>query len=202
MSQVHYAVDVYKHILQLNGHIENELHSALQQSFEWILQASQIEQVIIDMRQTRIIDSIGLGLLAAFALELHKKHGLIACIYSNGYGKTKSIFDALYLDSLFRWEFKFNNHVSAEAKGFRVLPLQEVESDICKRSLRAHKTLIQAHAANEAEFSSIVASLEFEVALLKSPEVMLGPSLSQTQPRSLDCHEAATQARTPMSRLH
>ena len=176
MTKVCYAGQGSEHFIQLVGKIEDKFLSSLDLAMQYIMDARKITDVVIDVSQAKMIDSIGLGLMTAFAQKLNDI-GLRPKILIGPQDQTFSIFQSLGVVDYFAWQNNLDEY--AGFRGFEILPQDESPEGICQRGIVAHKALIQANHGNKPEFQGILTALTMELALLKYGDGQLNISASR-----------------------
>jgi len=152
-------------LLRFIGDIRLTLASALDVIIERVLLDERYQQVVIDLTKTTGIDSTTLGLLAGLAVRFQKhqqKRPLI--IYEDV--AIKTILLNMCFDRLFNIiENKIENKIEADVHENTVsyTPLPSVPDDdieSCRRSLKAHKLLMELSDENKVQFQQVVSALE------------------------------------------
>ena len=86
-------------VLKFIGEVRLTLCSALDSTIEKIFSALNFSAIVIDLTETRSIDSTTLGLLAKLSILSRQKIGLLPRILIPGTGEARQALD----ESAFRW---------------------------------------------------------------------------------------------------
>ena len=153
------------HVLRFVGEIRHTLSPSLERFLERLL-GQQPEGLIIDLGETRIIDSTCLGLLARCALRLRALGVGKATVVS----PRPDITDVLRSMSFDRL-FDIAGEMALERFEARALDTETQPDDgaYLATMLRAHRTLMALSARNRLQFRDVVQALERESEALQGP---------------------------------
>ena len=156
-GRVLHAVHEGVHVLRFVGEVRYPLAPALEQFLERLLQARP-DRFIIDLGETRIIDSTCLGLLARLALRL-RRQGLRASVVSPRADITE-VLRSMSLDRL----FDVTGEMPPGPRDERELATVPGHDDdaLLATMLGAHRTLMALSEHNRLQFRDVVEMLEQE----------------------------------------
>ncbi|UVE16177.1 STAS domain-containing protein [Pseudomonas sp. LS44] len=144
-------------ILKFVGEVRLTLCSALDATIEKIFSALNFSAIIIDLTETRSIDSTTLGLLAKLSILSRQKVGLLPTVVTTHEDITR-LLQSMGFDQVFN---------IVDRPGIPCpdclddLPSQEQSEDIVKaKVLEAHKILMGLNESNREAFHDLVNALE------------------------------------------
>ena len=146
------------HVLRFVGEIRHPLGPALERFSQQLLQ-ERPKDLILELGETRLIDSTCLGLLARMALQLRAQQLAKARIVSPRADITE-VLRSMSFDRLF--------DVIGEMP-FGPLELRELETEVGQQNadllntiLGAHRTLMELSEHNRLQFKDVVEAIEQE----------------------------------------
>lgn len=159
-SDIFYAQDEDVHILKLVGDIRLHTSRPLDDFFKYYIQTKKVHELIVDLSNTTMIDSTGLGLLAQLAIgffENENKKPALVCVSQD----IARILSAVQFDTL----FTIVNKAQISKAPLQSLPQPETEDErqIAERALEAHRILSSLSQANKRQFYPVVEILEKEL---------------------------------------
>jgi anti-anti-sigma regulatory factor len=153
--------------VRLIGRLEFRASAAFDTVIDWIKNDKSIKRVVVDLSLATSIDSTNLGLLAQLGLYSNQKHCSVPILGAGDTPQVKQTLSKLQLNKLYRWKGDQEVFGINDAEFISVLgPGKELESKICERAISAHHALISLSESNRTEFSSVIAGLQIERALL------------------------------------
>lgn len=143
-------------VLKFIGEVRLTLCSALDATIEKIFTALNFSAIVIDLTETRSIDSTTLGLLAKLSILSRQKVGLLPTVVTVHDDITR-LLESMGFDQVF-------NIVEGPApcpKRLDDLPSQELSEELVKaKVLEAHRILMGLNESNRAAFHDLVSTLE------------------------------------------
>lgn len=143
-------------VLKFVGEVRLTLCSALDSTIEKIFTALNFSAIVIDLMETRSIDSTTLGLLAKLSILSRQKIGLLPTLVTTHPDITR-LLQSMGFDQVF-------NIVNKPIKGpehLDDLPSQDQSEEVVKaKVLEAHRILMSLNETNREAFSDLVSALE------------------------------------------
>ena len=157
-DQVLFARQDEVNVLKFVGKIRFQICSAVEGFLKKFYDEKRIFPIVIDLNETKSIDSTVLGLLAQIAIqsinEFHHKPTLLV-----------SCYDILRVLMCMSFDRVFNilqENGSSSGAFHEIKPLCTDETDMGNRILTAHRTLMSLSAENRTKFEIVVKMLEKE----------------------------------------
>lgn len=148
----------YKHMAMLKfvGEVRVVMSTTLDSYFTGLYRRGILDAMLVDMSETRSIDSTALGLLAKMAIQLRNRFNVMPTIVSPNPDIT-GILKSMSLDLI----CKIVSSVPRPPTQFHELKLQtESESSVRDKVLDAHLTLMTMSEENRLEFQDLVSALK------------------------------------------
>jgi len=148
--------------LRLVGEIRYTIAQDLEPALEKALKRADFDTLIVDLRETKLIDSTALGLLARlgrFMLSQRGRRGVIVCPA----GDVDTSLRAVCFDEV----FVMLRESPEEVDAIHEIPVDNGNNgphrSLGRVMLDAHRELMAVSAKNEATFRNVVRALEAEV---------------------------------------
>lgn len=148
----------YKHMAMLKfvGEVRVVMSTTLDNYFTGLYRRGILDAMLVDMSETRSIDSTALGLLAKMAIQLRNRFNVMPTIVSPNPDITR-ILKSMSLDLI----CKIVSSVPRQQMQFHELKLQmESESSVRDKVIDAHLTLMTMSEQNRLEFQDLVSALK------------------------------------------
>jgi anti-anti-sigma factor len=143
-------------ILKFVGEVRLTLCSALDATIEKIFASLNFSSIVIDLTETRSIDSTTLGLLAKLSILSREKIGLLPTLVTTHPDITR-LLQSMGFDQV----FNIVNQPLACAQCLADLPPQDQSEAVVKaKVLEAHRILMSLNDSNREAFSDLVNALE------------------------------------------
>ncbi|HEB32526.1 MAG TPA: anti-sigma factor antagonist [Spirochaetes bacterium] len=157
-DQVLFARQDEVNVLKFVGRIRFQICSAVESFLKKIHDEKLLFPIVIDLIETKSIDSTVLGLLAQIAIqstnEFHHKPTVLVSCYD--------ILRVLRCMSFARIFNILQGDGSPSGAFQEIKPLRTDEKDMRDRILTAHRTLMSLSAENRTKFETVVKMLEKE----------------------------------------
>lgn len=143
-------------VLKFVGEVRLTLCSALDATIEKIFASVDFSSIVIDLTETRSIDSTTLGLLAKLSILSREKIGLLPTVVTTHPDITR-LLQSMGFDQVFNIVDQPLDcpHCLAD------LPPQDQSEDVVKaKVLEAHRILMSLNDSNREAFSDLVNALE------------------------------------------
>ena len=150
----------YKHMamLKLIGDVRVVMSSTLDNYCNGLYRRGILDAMLIDMSETKGIDSTALGLLAKMAIQLRNRFNVIPTIYSPDADITR-ILDSMSFDVI----FNIIKAAPRQSTQYNELQLQtESEATVREKVIDAHLTLMALSEENRLEFQDLVQALRHQ----------------------------------------
>lgn len=148
------------HVLRFVGDVRYSLSPSLDHFLQRLFSQVEPEGFVINLTETRSIDSTNLGLLVRIAKFMQRLNRPQVTIISNR-EEINKVLMCLGLNQV----FNIVGHDDAEALEGEALAMEEVDSAAMSRMLlKAHQALMTLNEENKEMFHDIVALLEQEQA--------------------------------------
>jgi len=155
-GQILFAVQDGHYVLKFLGDVRLTLCSNLDEHLRSILRRDDITETLIDLTETKNIDSTSLGLIAKLAIKSAKCNLPKPTLVSTNPDVTR-ILHAMGFDSV----FLLLEEMPASCKDLIQVPVvQESEEQVKQRIIDAHRVLISLNDANRDEFKDLITALE------------------------------------------
>ncbi|MEN0108527.1 MAG: anti-sigma factor antagonist RssC [Pseudomonas sp.] len=143
-------------VLKFVGEVRLTLCSALDATIEKIFTALNFSAIVIDLTETRSIDSTTLGLLAKLSILSRQKVGLLPTVVTTHADITR-LLQSMGFDQVFNI---VDQPVSCPPT-MADLPSQDQSEEVVKaKVLEAHRILMGLNESNREEFHDLVSALE------------------------------------------
>ncbi|KRW60054.1 anti-sigma factor antagonist RssC [Pseudomonas sp. TTU2014-080ASC] len=143
-------------VLKFVGEVRLTLCSALDATIEKIFTALNFSAIVIDLTETRSIDSTTLGLLAKLSILSRQKIGLLPTVVT-----THEDITRLLLSMGFDQVFNIVQKPVECPDSLNDLPSQDESEDVVRsRVLEAHRILMSLNESNREAFHDLVNALE------------------------------------------
>jgi len=151
----------YKHMamLKLIGDVRVVMSSTLDNYCNGLYRRGVLDAMLIDMSETKGIDSTALGLLAKMAIQLRNRFNVMPTIYSPN-SDISRILDSMSFDVIFNI---IKTAPRRQATQYSELQLQmESEATVREKVIDAHLTLMALSEENRLEFQDLVQALRHQ----------------------------------------
>jgi anti-anti-sigma regulatory factor len=151
----------YKHMamLKLIGDVRVVMSSTLDNYCNGLYRRGVLDAMLIDMSETKGIDSTALGLLAKMAIQLRNRFNVMPTIYSPNSDITR-ILDSMSFDVIFNI---IKSAPRRQPTQYNELQLQmESEATVREKVIDAHLTLMALSEENRLEFQDLVQALRHQ----------------------------------------
>ncbi|MEH6344197.1 MAG: STAS domain-containing protein [Bermanella sp.] len=144
------------YIVKFVGDVRLNLCTTLDQYTDQMFADSDFKTVIIDLTETKCIDSTSLGQLAKISILYKEKYGQLPTIVS-----IQEDVNRILMSMGFDKFFYIVKELVSRVEYMEELPLKSVdEQEMKHRVLEAHKLLMDMNQNNRAAFQDLVQSLE------------------------------------------
>ncbi len=144
------------YIVKFVGDVRLSLCSTLDQYTNKMFEDDGFKTVIIDLTETKCIDSTSLGQLAKISILYKEKYGQLPTIVS-----TQEDINRILMSMGFNKVFYIVHEMESRVEYLDELPLKTVDEQEMKHQvLQAHKLLMDMNQNNRAAFQDLVNSLE------------------------------------------
>ena len=155
-GKIQFAEQSGTFILKFVGEVRLTLCSALDATIEKIFTSMNFSAIVIDLTETRSIDSTTLGLLAKLSILSRQKIGLLPTVVTTHDDITR-LLQSMGFDQVF-------NIVESPLpcpECLADLPSQDQSEDVVKaKVLEAHQILMSLNESNREAFHDLVSALE------------------------------------------
>ncbi len=155
-GKIQFAEQSGTFILKFVGEVRLTLCSALDATIEKIFTSLNFSAIVIDLTETRSIDSTTLGLLAKLSILSRQKIGLLPTVVTTHDDITR-LLQSMGFDQVF-------NIVESPlpcSECLADLPSQDQSEDVVKaKVLEAHQILMSLNESNREAFHELVSALE------------------------------------------
>ncbi|TLX65109.1 anti-anti-sigma factor [Stutzerimonas nosocomialis] len=143
-------------VLKFVGEIRLTLCSALDATIEKIFTALNFSSIVIDLTETRSIDSTTLGLLAKLSILSRQKVGLLPAVVTTHEDITR-LLQSMGFDQV----FNIIDRPLPKSECLADLPTQDQSEEVVKaKVLEAHRILMSLNESNREAFRDLVSALE------------------------------------------
>jgi len=144
------------YIVKFVGDVRLNLCTTLDQYTDQMFADNDFKTVIIDLTETKCIDSTSLGQLAKISILYKEKYGQLPTIVS-----VQEDVNRILMSMGFDKFFYIVKELVSRVEYMEELPLKSVdEQEMKHRVLEAHKLLMDMNQNNRAAFQDLVQSLE------------------------------------------
>jgi len=144
------------YIVKFVGDVRLNLCTTLDQYTDQMFADNDFKTVIIDLTETKCIDSTSLGQLAKISILYKEKYGQLPTIVS-----VQEDVNRILMSMGFDNFFYIVKELVSRVEYMEELPLKSVdEQEMKHRVLEAHKLLMDMNQNNRAAFQDLVQSLE------------------------------------------
>lgn len=144
------------YIVKFVGDVRLNLCTTLDQYTDQMFADNDFKTVIIDLTETKCIDSTSLGQLAKISILYKEKYGQLPTIVS-----IQEDVNRILMSMGFDKFFYIVKELVSRVEYMEELPLKSVdEQEMKHRVLEAHKLLMDMNQNNRAAFQDLVQSLE------------------------------------------
>ena len=155
-GKIQFAEQSGTFVLKFLGEVRLTLCSALDATIEKIFTSLNFSAIVIDLTETRSIDSTTLGLLAKLSILSRQKIGLLPTVVTTHDDITR-LLQSMGFDQVF-------NIVESPLpcpECLADLPSQDQSEDVVKaKVLEAHQILMSLNESNREAFHDLVSALE------------------------------------------
>ena len=151
----------YKHMamLKLIGDVRVVMSSTLDNYCNGLYRRGVLDAMLIDMSETKGIDSTALGLLAKMAIQLRNRFNVMPTIYSPNSDITR-VLDSMSFDVIFNI---IKSAPRRQVTQYSELQVQmESEATVREKVIDAHLTLMALSEENRLEFQDLVQALRHQ----------------------------------------
>jgi len=142
--------------LKLVGDVRVLMSSTIENYFQSIYSKAILDAMIVDLSETKGIDSTALGLLAKMAIQLRNRFNVKPSIISTNKDITR-ILKGMSFDIIFDI---VEEPLSNEAEFGELSLVSESEDAIKKKVIIAHQALMTLSEENRLEFQDLVTALK------------------------------------------
>ncbi|GGM27803.1 hypothetical protein GCM10009425_43020 [Pseudomonas asuensis] len=143
-------------VLKFIGEVRLTLCSALDATIEQIFSALNFSSIVIDLIDTKSIDSTTLGLLAKLSILSRQKIGLLPALVTTNPDITR-LLDSMGFDQV----FNIVNQPLPCSDCLHDLPPQDESEEVVRdKVLEAHRILMSLNESNREAFKDLVNALE------------------------------------------
>ena len=155
-GKIQFAEQSGTFILKFVGEVRLTLCSALDATIEKIFTSLNFSAIVIDLTETRSIDSTTLGLLAKLSILSRQKIGLLPTVVT-----THDDITRLLQSMGFAQVFNIVESPLPCSECLADLPSQDQSEDVVKaKVLEAHQILMSLNESNREAFHDLVSALE------------------------------------------
>jgi anti-anti-sigma regulatory factor len=152
----------YKHMAMLKfvGDVRVLMSSTLDAYCSGLYRRPILDAMLVDMTETRGIDSTALGLLAKMAIQLRNRFNVIPTIVSTNPDVTRTL-KSMSFDLIFKIVDKPTTQKTPGNEKYNELQAQkESEDSVREKVIDAHLTLMTLSEENRLEFQDLVQALK------------------------------------------
>ena len=145
-------------VLKFVGDVRVLMSSTLENYFDGLYEHDSLDAVLIDLTETRGIDSTTLGLLAKMAIKLKKMFDVQPTIVSTNANITR-ILQSMNFGAVTQI---VSEPLARSAAFGELTQLEDSEARIRQRVIEAHQTLMELSEDNRLQFQDLVSVLKKE----------------------------------------
>lgn len=151
----------YKHMAMLKfvGDVRVLMSSTLDSYCSGLYRRPILDAMLVDMTETRGIDSTALGLLAKMAIQLRNRFNVIPTIVSTNPDVTRTL-KSMSFDLIFKIVDKAPQKVQQPGDYNELQQKRESEDSVRDKVIDAHLTLMTLSEENRLEFQDLVQALK------------------------------------------
>ena len=151
----------YRHMAMLKfvGDVRVLMSSTLDAYCSGLYRRPILDAMLIDMTETRGIDSTALGLLAKMAIQLRNRFNVIPTIVSTNPDVTRTL-KSMSFDLIFKIVDKAPPKVQPPDSYNELQQKKESEDTVREKVIDAHLTLMTLSEENRLEFQDLVQALK------------------------------------------
>lgn len=158
LGHIEYAGLNGTHVFKLIGEVRAQACYGLDHLLEKFDQLEQVNGVIVDLTETKFVDSTALGVVAKLGLKLHARYQLQPLLLSTN-PDISTLAHSMGLGQIFLVLNCPNNQLCCTES----LPEEDADQlELLHTVLEAHRTLMSLNANNRAMFEPLVQQLERE----------------------------------------
>ena len=155
-GKIQFAEQEGTFVLKFVGEIRLTLCSVLDSTIEQIFSATNFSSIVIDLIETKSIDSTTLGLLAKLSILSRQKVGLLPTLVTSNPDITR-LLHSMGFDQV----FNIVDQPRISMDSLQDLPCQDVsEEEVRSKVLEAHRILMGLNDSNRQAFRDLVEALE------------------------------------------
>ncbi|HLV17664.1 MAG TPA: anti-sigma factor antagonist RssC [Pseudomonas sp.] len=155
-GKIQFAEQEGTFVLKFVGEIRLTLCSVLDSTIEQIFSATNFSSIVIDLIETKSIDSTTLGLLAKLSILSRQKVGLLPTLVTRNPDITR-LLHSMGFDQV----FNIVDQPRISMDSLQDLPCQDVsEEEVRSKVLEAHRILMGLNDSNRQAFRDLVEALE------------------------------------------
>ena len=155
-GKIQFAEQIGTFILKFVGEVRLTLCSALDATIEKIFTSLNFSAIVIDLTETRSIDSTTLGLLAKLSILSRQKIGLLPTVVTTHEDITR-LLQSMGFDQV----FNIVETRQACPDCLADLPSQDQSEEVVRaKVLEAHQILMSLNESNREAFHDLVSALE------------------------------------------
>jgi len=155
-GKIQFAEQEGTFVLKFVGEIRLTLCSVLDSTIEQIFSATNFSSIVIDLIETKSIDSTTLGLLAKLSILSRQKVGLLPTLVTRNPDITR-LLHSMGFDQV----FNIVDQPQISMDSLQDLPCQDVsEEEVRSKVLEAHRILMGLNDSNRQAFRDLVEALE------------------------------------------
>ncbi|MEY4642360.1 MAG: hypothetical protein RLZZ227_2354 [Pseudomonadota bacterium] len=152
----------YKHMAMLKfvGDVRVLMSSTLDNYCSGLYRRPILDAMLVDLTETKGIDSTALGLLAKMAIQLRNRFNVIPTIVSTNPDITRTL-KSMSFDLIFKIvDRPLTQQASASEKYNELQTQKESEATVREKVIDAHLTLMALSEENRLEFQDLVQALK------------------------------------------
>ncbi|PKN77322.1 MAG: hypothetical protein CVU52_00990 [Deltaproteobacteria bacterium HGW-Deltaproteobacteria-10] len=152
-------------ILKLIGNIRYQMGPSLDDYLDHLFARGDFEDILIDLTETRMIDSTCLGLLARIANNIHDRFGRKATIFSL-HDDIDRILEGVGFSAVFNI---IHGDLPLDCKMEKIADCDETREELAKTLYNSHRILCDLNEKNRAAFQNILDALRDDVPSISPP---------------------------------
>ncbi len=152
-------------ILKLTGKIRYQMGSSLDDYLDHLFARGDFEDVLIDLTETRMIDSTCLGILARIANYIHDRFGRKATIFSL-HDDIDRILEGVGFPAVFNI---IHGELPMDCEMERIAVCDENRDELAKTLYNSHRILCDLNEKNRTAFQNILDALRDDVPSILPP---------------------------------
>ncbi len=146
------------HILKFMGDVRVVLCATIESFLNSMFEQPKFRSVLIDLTETKGIDSTSLGLLAKMSIQAKQRLGIVPTIISTNDDITRILL-SMGFDDVFVIVKEPLNEVEQLGE---LTVVNEPDANVRQKVLDAHKILMKINEKNRRQFQDLVRALETE----------------------------------------